>query len=197
MLSKGKRYDLCLRQTWFLLLHAQNAKRHKLVRNATGTNRPKQKKPRTPSNRIRYAKTRKELPMMPGDIAWAKGEQKWRQIRRKHSFPKGSWVAVDGSGAYVTATTRAELDKKISVKKWFSPYYEQIGVPVAPVMMRKAVGSIKNRRAISHSGRVAFGTGEPNLTTSISGQMRNQPTVKSPLLYDSLNFATGSPSPTC
>ena len=129
---------------------------------------------------------------MPGDIAWAKGEQKWRQIRRKRSFPKGSWVAVDGSGAYVTATTRAELDKKISVKKWFSPYYEQIGVPVAPVMMRKAVGS-------SHSGRVALGGHRRTKPNNFYIRPDAQPANgKIPtLLYDSLNFTTGSPSPTC
>jgi len=36
-----------------------------------------------------------------------------------------------------------ELDKKLNAKRWFSPYCEQVGVPVAPAIMKARLGSIK------------------------------------------------------
>jgi hypothetical protein len=81
-------------------------------------------------------------------------------------------VAVNEDGQYITATSVHKLDKKIEKYGWFSPYYEQVGIPVPDAIARPANGSLVDvrRRGV---GRIAYGNAEPNLTTSISGEMRN------------------------
>eukprot|EP00026_Physarum_polycephalum_P020252 Phypoly_transcript_22717.p1 GENE.Phypoly_transcript_22717~~Phypoly_transcript_22717.p1 ORF type:complete len:167 (+),score=24.83 Phypoly_transcript_22717:29-502(+) len=83
---------------------------------------------------------------LPGTIAWKAGRNQWFTLKKSRKFDKGVWVAVNGDGDYCTAATREQLFKKVAKLKWFSPYYECVGVPVPPQIARRAEGTARNWR---------------------------------------------------
>lgn len=114
----------------------------------------------------------KDLEKHPANIAWNEGEKQGNQIRAELNLPRGTWVAVNAKAEYVTAASETKLHKKTHKLGWFSPYYEEVGIPQPDAIARVAHGTgAAARRPIL--GRIAVGHGDTNFTTSISGPMRN------------------------
>jgi hypothetical protein len=144
-------------------------------------------KTRKPRRQI-TKKEQKRLNNLPGKIAWDAGEEQWKRMKKKLKLSKGIWVAVNGNGEYVTSHSengtqniqestniliQLGLEEKLRklgaynpTSPWFSPFFECVDVPWPPVIKRTAHGTINTNRRIK-SGRIALGTGEPNLTTSV------------------------------
>jgi hypothetical protein len=66
---------------------------------------------------------------LPGAIAWKASRKQCFYLKKIHNFRKGEWIAVNGEGEFFTTKTKDDLIAGIAERKWFSPYYECVGVP--------------------------------------------------------------------
>jgi len=170
------------KQTKTRTLRKRNIEESKQTRSKRKREEPVHNEEKRSTRPKKKAKTKRALPedwwcKLPGAIAWKKGEKQWKKLRDRLDLAKGTWVAVNGEGNYVTADSENKLIRVVEKRKWFSPYYECVGIPVPPQIARVARGHFFNV-ARKHVGRIAYGTSEPNFTTSISGEMRNTTTAR-------------------
>jgi len=75
---------------------------------------------------------------------WNAGKKAWekRSDELTKNLPKGTWIAIDGNGKYVTATSEDALDIQIEKAEMFSPFMELIGEEM-PVIDMDAVSITK------------------------------------------------------